>query len=312
MRRLECTVATIMLFGCGREAPEGPWTPPPGMIVVKDIGFATPESVLHDPELDYYFVSNINGSETEADDNGFISVLTPDGDTLALKGIDGARDNVSLNAPKGMAVAGQTLYVADITVIRRFDRRSGAQGADLVVPGATFLNDVVAADDGSIYFTDSGLRAGASGLEPSGTDAVYRLSLEGKLDTLAMGPELGRPNGIAVSGDSVWVVSYGSGEIYRVANGRKVNARKLRKGGLDGLVLFSGDVFNSSWDARGVYRGKVGGPYAQSFGDLEAPADIGHDLWRNRLLIPLFNANEVRIVPLVELSPTPPLRLPKQ
>jgi len=32
---------------------------------------------------------------------------------------------------------------------------------------------------------------------------------------------------------------------------------------------------------------------------LPAPADIGHDLWRNRLLIPLFNDNEVRIVPLI-------------
>ena len=31
---------------------------------------------------------------------------------------------------------------------------------------------------------------------------------------------------------------------------------------------------------------------------LKAPADIGHDMWRNRILIPLFNENEVRFVPL--------------
>ena len=267
------------------------------VIVVRDAGFLTPESVLHDPLTDRYLVSNINGGPVDADDNGFISLLADDGQVLSLKWIDGASDSVTLHAPKGMAVVGDFIYVADLTMIRRFDRRTGAPRGATEVPGATFLNDVAATEDGLVYFTDSGLRAGVNGLEPSGTDAVYRLHPDGAIDTLARGPELGAPNGIAVSGDSIWVASFGGGEVYRIAGGAKVDAFKPAKGQLDGLVIAFGELFVSSWEAGALYRGKPGS-LAEFLSGLNAPADIGHDLWRNRLLIPLFNDNEVRIVPL--------------
>jgi hypothetical protein len=267
-------------------------------IAVRDVGFATPESVLHDPLTDSYFVSNINGSPLEADDNGFISLLTPEGQVANLKWIDGASDSVTLHAPKGMAVVGGFLYVADLTTIRRFDRRTGAPQGEFPVPGASFLNDVAAAADGSVYFTDSGFRAGAGGFEPSGTDAVYRLRPEGGLDTLARGDSLGRPNGIALAGDTVWVVSFGSGELYRVVNGGRADIQKLPKGTLDGLVIVVGDLFVSSWEGKSLFRGRPAGPFAEALKGLDAPADIGHDMWRNRILIPLFNENEVRFVPL--------------
>ena len=266
-------------------------------IIVKDAGFSTPESVLHDPLTDRYLVSNINGGPLDADDNGFISLLADDGQILDLKWIDGAADSVTLHAPKGMAVVGDFIYVADITAIRRFDRRTGMPRGSTEIPGATFLNDVAATDDGMVYFTDSGLRAGANGFESSGSDAVYRMHPDGALDTLARGAELAGPNGIAVSGDSVWVAAFGSGEIYRIANGARVDVFKPAKGGLDGLVYAFGELFVSSWDGEAVYRGKPG-TLAEFLRGLKAPADIGHDLWRNRLLIPLFNDNEVRIVPL--------------
>lgn len=266
--------------------------------VVQGVGLATPESVLHDPLSDLYYVSNINGGPTAADDNGFISLVAPDGKVRVLKWIDGASDSVKLNAPKGLGVVGEFLYVADIDVVRRFDRRTGAPRGEIAIPGATFLNDVATSDDGTLYVTDSGLRMGAKGLEPSGTDAVYRIRPGGQLDTLARGAELGAPNGIAVSGDTVWVVSFGSGELYRVADGKRADVVKLPKGQLDGLVLFNGETFISSWEGSSVFRGKPGGPFVEMLTGLPAPADIGHDLWRHKLLVPLFNANEVRIIPL--------------
>ena len=74
---------------------------PPGadQIAVRDVGFATPESVLHDPLTDAYMVSNINGSPLEADDNGFISLLTPEGEVANLKWIDGASDSTPPPGP---------------------------------------------------------------------------------------------------------------------------------------------------------------------------------------------------------------------
>jgi sugar lactone lactonase YvrE len=291
--------------GCGRGADDAGGadssaSAPPGenQIAVRGVGFATPESVLHDPLTDAYLVSNINGSPLEADDNGFISLLTPEGEVTSLKWIDGASDSVTLHAPKGMAVVDAFLYVADLTTIRRFDRRTGAPRGEFPIPGATFLNDVAAAPDGSVYFTDSGLRAGAGGFEPSGTDAVYRLSPDGGLDTLARGDSLGRPNGIALAGDTVWVVSFGSGELYRVVNGGRADIQKFPKGSLDGLVIVVGDLFVSSWEGATVFRGRPAGSFAEAIRGIKAPADIGHDMWRNRILIPLFNENEVRVVPL--------------
>jgi sugar lactone lactonase YvrE len=291
--------------GCGREADDAgsadsTASAPPGgnQIAVRNVGFATPESVLHDPLTDAYLVSNINGSPLEADDNGFISLVSAEGEVTSLKWIDGATDSVTLHAPKGMAVVDAFLYVADLTTIRRFDRRTGAPRGEFPIPGATFLNDVAAAPDGSVYFTDSGLRAGAGGFEPSGTDAIYRLGPDGGLDTLARGDSLGRPNGIALAGDTVWVVSFGSGELYRVVNGGRADIQKLPRGSLDGLVIVVGDLWVSSWEGESVFRGRPAGSFAEAIRGLKAPADIGHDMWRNRILIPLFNENEVRFVPL--------------
>ena len=112
---------------------------------------STPESALHDPEADVYLVSNINGGPGDRDDNGFISRVSPDGQVLDLKWIDGADPGVTLHAPKGSAVYGDRFYVADIDVVRRFDRTSGAPLGAWAVPNAGFLNDVAVGADGTVY-----------------------------------------------------------------------------------------------------------------------------------------------------------------
>ena len=77
-------------------------------------GFSTPESVLHDEASDVYLVSNINGEPLGADDNGFISQVSPDGKVTNSKWIDGSKDTVKLDAPKG--VRGRN---SDNTMIKR-------------------------------------------------------------------------------------------------------------------------------------------------------------------------------------------------
>jgi hypothetical protein len=132
-------------------------------------GFATPESVLYDPDADIYLVSNINGTPLEADDNGYITKVSPDGKIIEAKWIDGTKDDVKLDAPKGMAIANGLLYVSDINVVRKFDLKTGEPKGEIKVDKATFLNDVANAPDGGIYVTDSGLDAKFAS---TGTDAV--------------------------------------------------------------------------------------------------------------------------------------------
>ena len=300
IHRVAPLVALIASAGCGKPADTATRSVAGSQILVHDVGFAAPASVIHDPITDVYLVSNINGSPTDRDDNGFISLVSPEGNVIALKWIDGDSSSVYLNAPRGMAVYGEFLYVADLTTVRRFDRRTGAPRGETPIPGATLLSDVATTDEGYVYVTDSGLRPGANGLEPSGTDAVYRMGQDGKLETLARGDSLGRPTGVAVTGDSVWVVGFGSGELYRVAGGTRTDVRKLARGELSGLVAVFGEVFVSSWEGETIYRGRPAGPFVELLHQLKTPADIGHDLWRNRLLIPLYNDNALRFVPLAQ------------
>lgn len=269
----------------------------PGFTTVR--GFATPESVLYDRGADIYLVSNINGAPTAADDNGFISRVRPDGTVESLKWIDGARPDVTLNAPKGMAISGDTLYVADITSVRMFDRRTGAPTGSVTIVGSTFLNDAAAGPDGSVYVTDSGLKPDFS---PSGTDAVYRIDQNNALSTVAKGPQLKNPNGIAVLPDGrlVVVTFTQTGDWYKLTrSGAIQDARRLPAGQLDGVeVAPGGALLVSSWAASAVYRVAPDGQATVIVPNVKSPADIGYDARRNRVLIPLFNDNQVQISPL--------------
>jgi hypothetical protein len=257
-------------------------------------GFETPESVLYDPDQDVYFVSNINGQPTAADDNGFISRINPETLQVDLKWIDAAKPDIILNAPKGMAILGDDLYVNDLVVVRRFDRKTGKPKGEIAIPGSTFLNDL-ASDGKALYVTDSGLKAGANGFEPTGTDAVWKI-VNGKPQKLASGSDLNRPNGVEIADGKVWVVTFGANELYQIDKGKKTNVSKLPAGSLDGLVHMSDGTFLvSSWDSKSVYRGKPGGTFVTVVDDVTSPADIGYDTKRHRLLIPHFMENVVTI-----------------
>jgi hypothetical protein len=262
-----------------------PKTEQPRITTLTGLGLKTPESVLYDPDQDVYFVSNINGLPTDKDDNGFISKVTPDG-KCELLFIDGAKPNIQLHAPKGLALQGGLLYVADIDRLRVFDAKTGAPQKEIVLPGSTFVNDVGAGTDGSLYVTDSGFKADFS---PSGTDAVYKIT-SGKPKVLAHGAALGHPNGISPGAGGAWVVAFGAGELYWISDkGARESAQKLPKGKNDGLLVTpAGQMLISSWEGASVLGGTPGSEFAEVLGSLESPADIGYDLKRSRLLIPLF------------------------
>src|SRR6185295_13125467 len=211
---------------------------PTGPITVADSTVKTPESVLYDPLTDIYLVSNINGDALAKDNNGYISRVSPDGKVLTAKWIAGGQNGVKLDAPKGTTFRGDTLFVADITTVRLFNRNTGAPVGEWPVPGATFLNDMGTGPDGTIYFTDSGLKSdGKGGFAPTGTDAVYTFDAKGKPVALAKGKELSAPNGVLPDTGGVTVVTFGGPFVYHLdRKGVRHNAVNTPKGGLDGIV----------------------------------------------------------------------------
>ncbi len=261
---------------------------------IKD-AFQTPESVLYDAASDTYLVANINGAPTDADDNGFISRIGSDRKVKELKWIDGSKPDIKLDAPKGMAISGGVLYVADITVVRKFDAKTGKPMGEVKIDGATFLNDVSPRKAGGVFVTDSGL---TPKFESSGTDAVYAIDKKDKVTALAKGKELGGPNGVLEANGKVYVVTFGNGSMYEVTAKGPGKAEKLPKGKLDGIVaLPDGTFLISSWEGKTIYKGKPG-----NWKDLQlatdALADIGYDTKRKLVLVPQFQGNKVELLDL--------------
>lgn len=297
----------FLLIGCpesesSREVPDEEESLEVGgprfLYTISDVGFSTPESVLHDPAADTYLVANINGSAAEKDGNGFISRVSPQGVVSDLTWIDGGSPGVTLHAPKGMAIVADTLFVTDIDCVRRFDRVTGAPLQDLCLEEAVFLNDLASTSGGGIYFTDSG--------SENSPGAVYYLRQFADVPqivkladgTSLSGLALGGPNGIHADKQGLFVATFRSGELFRVTpQGERLQLLPPSGMGLDGIVsLGEGGVLVSSWGSSAVFWVRPDGTVQPLLDNVEAPADLGYDAGRNRVLIPSFLANEVTIL----------------
>lgn len=277
-------------------------------INIANVGFETPESVLYDRGNDVYLVSNINGAGLAPDNNGFISRISPQGTIITLKWIEGGVNGVTLNAPKGSAIANGTLYVADINYLRKFNASTGQPTGSILFPNATFLNDVASDKHGNIYVSDIGfeLNAAASDIEPSGTDAIYKVDANDAVSVVAQGNALlHHPNGLAVlQNGSLQVASYdpfdGTKEIYTISKqGARSNTIAMPAGLLDGVVVVEKrNLLVSSWETGSIYQVSRKGVITVIATNLVIPADIGYDTRRERILVPIFSENRVVILPL--------------
>ena len=297
--RLLCAMSfTVALTACGGgadDAADAPITEPTQVSVTE--GFATPESVLWDAEQQVWFVSNINGGPTEKDDNGFISRLGADGTIDSLHWVSGGRDGVTLNAPKGMAIVGDLLWVTDIDALRAFDRRSGALMASMEFGDqARFLNDIAAAPDGALYITDTGIAIGPEGMTRPGPDRIFKV-VDGMMAVIAEGAHLEGPNGITwdAANTRLIMVPFASTALYTLSPEGRAGSLGTGLGGHDGVeILADGRIIVSSWEGGSVFVvGMDGAENTVLVSGLDAPADIGLDRARNLVAIPLFNENRV-------------------
>jgi sugar lactone lactonase YvrE len=150
-----------------------------------------PESVIYHPGSDSLYVSNVNGSPDAKDGNGFISRLTDEGDIAELRWLEG------FDAPKGLALRDDTLYVADIDDLVVVDINSKSIIKRYPVSTAKFLNDVAIDQQGRVYVSDMA------------TNEIYRLAD----DTFALwmaDPNLEAPNGLLIEGNKLIVGSWGN------------------------------------------------------------------------------------------------------
>jgi sugar lactone lactonase YvrE len=204
--------------------------------------FQQPESVVYDSQRDLLFVSNVNGAPNEADGNGYISQLSVDGKLIEQHWLTG------LNAPKGLAIVGDTLYVADINQLVIIDIKQKKISKRYLVSDAKFLNDVVADSTGNVYVSDML------------TNTIHRLT-QGKLEVWLHDDALEYPNGLLIEADKMIVASWGvmtDGFVTDIAGHLKtidIASKKIQSlgdktpvGNLDGLESDGeGNYFVTDW-----------------------------------------------------------------
>jgi sugar lactone lactonase YvrE len=266
-------------------------------LVATTPGLQTPESVRYDSTLDVYFIANINGHPARKDNNGWIGRVTADAPGRATVFIAGGQDGVFLHAPKGMAIQGDTLWVADIDILRGFDKNTGkfVAAVGFWSKNVAFLNDVALGGDGALYITDTGITFDAAGeMKPSsGGPRVYRLAGRAMTEEVK-GDLLTGPNGIAYDAANTRFIlaPFGGKDVQTWRPGALPERLATGPGMFDGVELVNGRTYVTSWADSAVHVVENGTmrPFIRN---VAAPADLGVDTRRNVLAIPRFTDNRV-------------------
>ncbi len=224
----------------------------------------------------------------EKNGEGFIAKVSLEGKIVNLRWVTG------LDAPKGMALIKDKLYVTDIDRLVEIDVAKGKVIARYPFPGAKFLNDVVADAAGDLYVSDMA----------ETNSVIYRWS-KGEVEVWAKGPEINMPNGLYIEGDQLVVGNSGDGTL-KVINLHTKQIRTIAHIGMaiDGLRGDGeGNYIISDWRGKTSLvtgKGEVRGLLDTTAAQVNA-ADLEYIKGKRLLLIPTFFDNRVvayRLQPL--------------
>ncbi|WP_409526099.1 hypothetical protein [Nitrincola sp. MINF-07-Sa-05] len=208
-----------------------------------------PESVIADPGGKLLYISNINGHPVELNGEGYISKVSTEGDVLDKYWISG------LDAPKGMAIVGDNLYVADMQTLHVISLKENRVVEQFNAPEAMMLNDVTAAGDGSVYVSD--LLGGA----------IYQLN-QTTFSPWFSHQDLPHPNGVLWWEGELLIASWGEeladdfstqipGSLYRLDSTTmelQVVPTGYQLGNLDGIVVDRDKIYVSDWITGELYQ----------------------------------------------------------
>ncbi len=242
-------------------------------------GLKTPECVLYDSASGSIYVSNVDGTPSGKDSTGFISVLSADGKILNAGWVTG------IDAPKGMGILNNHLFVSNIDEVVEIDISSAKIINRYPLEGSTFLNDIATdPKTGKIYITDSG------------TGKVYVL-LNGQVSVWLQGDMFKGANGLFLT-DSLLYIGTDNGILRAEKESDKVELwiPKEYKGEVDGLYVTSENKFIfSDWKGSVFIAEKDG--KTKLLLDSSDPninaADFGVLASKKMILVPTFFNNKV-------------------
>jgi sugar lactone lactonase YvrE len=200
-----------------------------------------------------------------------------------------------------MAIRGDTLFVADIRCVRIANRNTAEIAETRCLDNVTSLSGIDVGPEGSLFLTDSGYRLADGQPAASSMDALYRVTFRAdqRGATLALGPNLNHPTGVAVGSRGIFVTTEGGDLLRFTADGQRTSLIASPGQIFEGIVFVAGGGFAyASSSAGAVYLVDGSGAVRTLIDGISSPGDLGYDPTRNRVLIPLFNENRLLFVDL--------------
>lgn len=240
-------------------------------------GLKIPESVLFDVTSGDIYVANIDGNSSAKDGNGFIAKLSKDGTIIKADWVTG------LDAPKGMGILKNHLFVSNINDVVEIDIPTATIMKRYPVEGSKFLNDIaIDIKTGNIFISDSG------------NGQVYILK-NGIVSLWLQGPMFQGANGLCIQGKYIYIGA-GKNILKAEMKNAKVEICIPNTGGVDGLFVTS--------DKKFIYSDWKGSVYLVSKNSKSEillntssqkinAADFGIIVSKNMILIPTFGDNRV-------------------
>ncbi|MBX2846302.1 MAG: hypothetical protein KTR13_08820 [Saprospiraceae bacterium] len=276
-------LTSALLFACASKSNEDASTdtsstsqPKLELAWETDTLLTTVEAVLYDEERDVIYTSNMHQNPWEKDGNGSIGKVATDGKIIDANWITGG-----LSAPKGMAIKGNKLFVADIDELVEIDLETNAISNKYAIEGADKLNDITLADDGTLYISDTG------------AGKVFSMN-DGTFDTVLEG--LNGPNGVLAQGKDLFVAVWNDKTFNKVNwddNSLTTIASNIENP--DGITPIGDGYFVSSWNGL-VHHVNAEGEttlLVDTGEATEGAADTDFIAKDNVLLVPTFFGNKV-------------------
>ncbi|ALO47644.1 SMP-30/gluconolactonase/LRE family protein [Pseudohongiella spirulinae] len=300
-------IAAITLAGCTAAAAQtGSFRAGEPLGTVNESGVATPmsdnvkvfgsfrfaESCTFDPERNLILAMNAGVAQNMEPNDGYVSLINPDGSVHTAKWIGNDRNGLELNHPLGSAIKNGVLYVVDMDHIRLFDLASGQplRAHSLADAGASLLNGIGVADDGTVYASNT--------REPQ---RLYKVTADGDISVIAEGAPLMAPNGVAVDNDgNVVVVNVGNNHVMTFdPNGNLLRTEYAAESGNDGVVITEdGTKYVSSVRFGSISRIRPGQDAEVIAVGIPSAASICYDSVQNQIVIPMNNNNALGFLPL--------------
>jgi SMP-30/Gluconolactonase/LRE-like region len=298
-------------------APDGAFNPMSSNVKVFGAIYSA-ESCSYDPTRNVIVVPNRGVGQNVQTNNAWVSFINHDGSVHTARwiGIQNPGDQrasskppLVLNEPLGSDIASGILYLADrdggtnpndplVSVVRRFDMKTGAPAGEIRVEKSNGFNDLEVADDGTIYATQTGV--GGDKPDPA-TWQVWKITRDGNASIFVQGAPLRQPNGVAFDEKgNIVVVNIGNNEVLTFSqDGKLLKTENAVQAGNDGLVIMKdGTKYVSSVTLGGVSRIRPGRPAELIAENIPNPASMCYDSGANQLVIPMNANNAMAFIPL--------------